>query len=289
MSRSTPTTVLARGREASVEELRRRAEWIRLQTIELVDIAGSGHYSSVFSCAELFSVLYYRALRLDPADPANPDRDRFLLGKGHAAVGLYPCLADLGFFSTDLLADYTRLGSPLGDHPDMRKVPGIDFSSGSIGHNLSVGLGMALAARKQDRDYRTVVMLGDGELNEGQIWEATMAAAHFGLGNLVAVVDLNGYSLDGPVSEVMGIEPVAAKFEAFGWATREIDGHDVEQVRDALDALPPTDGDTPFCLLARTQKGKGVPFMEHSPDWHLGYLGESDKERAIAAIEGRLR
>jgi transketolase len=293
---STPTPIasaasgmLERGRETGVEELRRRAEWIRLKTIELVDIAGSGHYSSTFSAAELFAVLYYRALRLDPANPANPDRDRFLLGKGHAAVGLYPCLADLGFFPAEILDDYTRLGSPLGDHPDMRKVPGVDFSSGSIGHNLSVGAGMALAARKQGRDYRTVVMLGDGELNEGQVWEAAMAAAHFKLGNLVAIVDLNGYSLDGPVSEVMGIEPVAAKWEAFGWTTREIDGHDVAAVVRALDELPPTESETPFCLLARTQKGKGVPFMESSPDWHLGYLGEKDRALAVAAIEERLR
>src|SRR5690606_7251090 len=134
-----------------------------------------------FSCAELFAVLYYHSLRLDPADPLWPDRDRFLMGKGHAAVGLYPCLADLGFFPEALLDDYTRLGSPLGDHPDMRKVPGVDFSSGSIGHNLAVGVGMAIAARKRAQDYRTVVMLGDGEMNEGQVWEAAMAAGHFGL------------------------------------------------------------------------------------------------------------
>jgi transketolase len=280
---------LERNRDVSSEDLRRRAEWIRLKTIELVDIAGSGHYSSTFSCAELFAVLYYRTLRLDPARPDNPARDRFLLGKGHAAVGLYPCLADIGFFPAEWLDSYTRLGSPLGDHPDMRKVPGVDFSSGSIGHNLSVGVGMALAGRKQGRDFRTVVMLGDGELNEGQIWEAAMSASHFGLGNLVVIIDLNGYCLDGAVSDVMGIEPVAEKWEAFGWSTREIDGHDVDQVVDALDALPPTDGSKPHCVLARTMKGKGVPFMEQSPDWHLGYLGERDRAIAVSAIEERLR
>lgn len=285
---SSSAGVLGRNRDITLRDLRNRSEWIRLKTIELIDIAGSGHYSSTFSCAELLAVLYYRTLRLDPKNPSWPDRDRFLLGKGHAAVGLYPCLADLGFFSAKLLDDYTRLGSPLGDHPDMRKVPGVDFSSGSIGHNLSVGVGMALAARKRSQDYRTVVLLGDGELNEGQVWEAAMSASHFGLGNLVAIVDLNGYCLDGPISEVMGIEPAGAKWEAFRWHTREIDGNDVGAVAEALDHMPRTDSTRPLCILARTIKGKGVPFMEGSPDWHLGYLGESDKKIAVEAIKARM-
>lgn len=278
---------LERVREVSTEELQRRADWIRLQTIELVEIAGSGHYSSTFSCAEIFAALYYRTLRLNPADPQDPDRDRFLLGKGHAAVGLYPCLADLGFFPEEWLAEYTRLGSPLGDHPDMRKIPGVDFSSGSIGHNLSVGAGMAKAARLSGRDYRTVVLLGDGELHEGQIWEATMAAAHFELGNLVAIVDMNGMTLDGPTEEIMGIEPVADKFAAFGWNTIEVDGHDIGALVAVLDDLPATDSTVPTCILARTKKGKGVPFMELSPAWHLGFLGPKDKQAAVAAIEGK--
>jgi transketolase len=279
---------LERGRAATTEELERRADWIRLQTIELVEVAGSGHYSSTFSCAEIFAALYYRALRLDPADPSDPDRDRFLLGKGHAAVGLYPCLADLGFFPEEWLADYTRLGSPLGDHPDMRKVPGVDFSSGSIGHNLSVGAGMAKASRFAGRDCRTVVLLGDGELHEGQVWEAAMAAAHFGLGNLVAIVDLNGMTLDGPTEEIMGIEPVAEKFAAFGWRTVDVDGHDMGALVEVLDGLPGTESEVPTAILARTKKGKGVPFMEESPAWHLGFLGPKDKEVAVGAIEGRL-
>jgi transketolase len=284
----TTTPILQRGRATSLDDLRDRAEWIRLKTIDLIDVAGSGHYSSTFSCAELFAALYYHGLRLDPRNPQNPDRDRFLMGKGHAAVGLYPCLADLGFFPEDWLEQYTRLGSALGDHPDMRKVPGIDFSSGSIGHNLSVGVGMAVAGRKQGRDYRVVVMLGDGELNEGQVWEAAMSAAHFGLGNLVALVDLNGMSLDGTVSEVMGIEPVAAKWEAFGWRVVEIDGHDMAKVVDVLDGLPDTGSDRPTCVVAHTLKGKGVPFMELSRDWHLGFLAGEDKAVAIAAIKERM-
>jgi len=281
---SVGTGRLERGRDISVEDLQRRAHWIRLKTIELVEVAGSGHYSSTFSCAELFAALYYRALRLNPDNPQDPDRDRFLLGKGHAAVGLYPCLADLGFFPEEWLEEYTRLHSPLGDHPDMRKVPGVDFSSGSIGHNLSVGVGMAWAGRADGRDYRAIVMLGDGELHEGQVWEAAMAAAHFNLGNLVAIVDLNGMTLDGPTGQVMNIEPVAAKFEAFGWRTLEIDGHDMADIMRELDELPGTGSEVPTCILARTQKGKGVPFMEANPAWHLGFLGGRDKEAAVAAI-----
>lgn len=281
-------TALARGRSASDDELRWRSEWIRLRTIDLVDVAGSGHYSSTFSCAELLAVLYYHALRLDPSDPAWPDRDRFVLGKGHVAVGLYPCLADLGYFPEDWLESYTRLGSPLGDHPDMRKVPGVDFSSGSIGHNLSVGVGMALAARREGRDNRVVVMLGDGEMNEGQIWEAAMSAAHFDLGNLVMIIDENRMSLDGLVSDVMAIEPLQNKLEAFGWDVTHVDGHDVEAVRRSLDGLPDPGAERPTCLIAHTMKGKGVSFMELSEAWHLGYLGPKDRERAVTEIRARM-
>lgn len=277
-----------RGRSASVTDLARRADWIRLQTIELTEIAGSGHYSSTFSCAELLAVLYYHALRLRPLEPAWPGRDRFVLGKGHVAIGLYPCLADLGMLPAAWLADYTRLGSPLGDHPDMTKVPGIDFSSGSIGHNLSVGVGMALSARLRGLDYRVIALLGDGELNEGQVWEATMSAAHFGLGNLVAIVDANGTSLDGPVDEVMAVEPIADKWRAFGWRVDELDGHDVQGLCRWTDGLADVNTATPTVLIARTVKGKGVSFMESDPGWHLGYLGEDDRRLAVTEIEGRL-
>jgi transketolase len=284
----TTATVLERGRASSDAALRRRAEWIRLRTIDLIEVAGSGHYSSTFSCAELLAVLYYHALRLDPANPAWSDRDRFVLGKGHVAVGLYPCLADLGYFPEGWLEDYTRLGSPLGDHPDMRKVPGVDFSSGSIGHNLSVGVGMALAGRRDRSDHRVVVMLGDGEMNEGQVWEAAMSAAHFELGNLVMIVDENRMGLDGLLAEVMNIEPLDHKLEAFGWQVVHVDGHDVTALRQAFDRLPDPSGTTPTCLIAHTLKGKGVSFMELSEAWHLGFLGPRDRERAEAEIRARM-
>jgi transketolase len=276
---------LHRGRAPSTTSLRDRANWIRLQTIELTEIAGSGHYASTFSCAEILAVLYYHALRLRPTEPRWRDRDRFLLGKGHVAIGVYPCLADLGYLPVEWLAGYTRLGSALGDHPDMTKVPGIDFSSGSIGHNLSVGIGMALSARLDDADYRVFVLLGDGELNEGQVWEAAMAAAHFKLGNLVAIIDANGTSLDGPVREVMNIEPIADKWRAFGWRVAECDGHDVDALMTWSDALASIDDAQPTVLIARTIKGKGVSFMESDPGWHLGYLGPEDRARAVAELQ----
>jgi transketolase len=281
----SPSGVLQRQRPAERVELRRRANWIRRQTLDLAEIARSGHYSSTFSCAELFAVLYYRTLRLDPGRPDWPERDRFLLGKGHAAIGLYPCLADLGYFPSEWLSSYTRLGSPLGDHPDMRKVPGIDFSSGSIGHNLSVATGMALAARMSGLDFRTIVLLGDGELHEGQVWEAAMAASHFTLGNLVAIVDYNRLTLDGPVSDVMGVEPMANKWQAFGWDVVEVDGHDVERIVEVLDELPATASEGPTCVIAHTIKGKGIDFMEGSADWHLGFLAGRDKDLAVAQLE----
>lgn len=278
--------ILPRNRNTDRRELERKADWIRLETIRLVEIARSGHYSSVFSCAEMFAALYYHCLRLDPAQPDWDDRDRFLLGKGHVAIGQYPVLAELGFFPAEWLDTYTRLGSALGDHPDMNKVPGCDFSSGSIGHNLSVGTGIALSAQMRERDYLTWVMLGDGELNEGQVWEAAMAAGHYGLSNLICIIDANGMGLDGDIGDVMSIEPIAAKFEAFGWSTSEIDGHDMAAVVESFEAAQ--EADRPHAIVARTRKGKGVQFMETTPYWHLGYLGPADKAAAIAEIQARI-
>jgi transketolase len=282
--------VLDRWRPAPADDLRRRADWIRLRTIQLIDRAGLGHYSSTFSCAEILSVLYYRALRLCPSDPGWPDRDRFLLGKGHVAVGLWPILADLGYFPPDWLDRFGHLGSPLNDHPNMRTAPGVDFSSGSLGHNLSVAVGMGLAGRLHDRDYRTFVLTGDGELQEGQMWEAAMAGSHYQLGNVVAIVDANGFSGAGPTSRAMNIEPLSARFEAFGWLALEVDGHDVDALVDALDEVPDPRSEQPTCIVARTRKGKGLAMMEDAPQaWHLGLMTAEQRDRAIAEIEARLR
>lgn len=261
-----------------------RARFIRLETLRLARIAGAGHYSSTFSAAELLAALYYRQLRVDPARPLWPDRDRFVLSKGHAAIGLYPVLADLGYFDPGLLDSYTRLGSPFGDHPDMRKVTGIDFSSGSLGHGLSVGVGMALGGRVQGLGYRTYVMVGDGELAEGQVWEAIMSASHFKLGSLVCIVDRNQLCIDGPTEQVMAVEPLGDRFTAFGWQVQRIDGHDFGAILQAFDALGPPGQGAPQVIIADTVKGKGVRRMELDLNWHVGNLGPDDYEAVRAEL-----
>jgi transketolase len=283
-------TTLERGRPAPAAELTWRADWIRLNTVRLIDQAGLGHYTSTFSCAEIFAVLYYHTLRLRPGEPDWPDRDRFLLGKGHVATGLWPILADLGYYPRDWLDRFGKLGSPLNDHPNMRLAPGIDFSSGALGHNLSVGTGMALAARIARRDYRTFVVTGDGELQEGQVWEAAMAASHYRLGSLVAIVDANGFSGSGPTSQAMNIEPLADRFGAFGWLVHEIEGHDVDVLTATFDNLPDPGSDRPVCVIARTHKGRGVARMEQWPQaWHLGLLPPAEQAEVIAEISRRMQ
>ncbi|MFD1707907.1 transketolase [Siminovitchia sediminis] len=261
-----------------------RAKFIRLETVRLVDIAKSGHYTSVFSCAEVFSALYYRILNIDPNNPDWTDRDRFVLSKGHAAIGLYPVLAELGYFPKEWLDSYTRVGSPLGDHPDMRKVPGIDFSSGSLGHGLSVSVGMALGGRIDDRDFKVYCMLGDGELNEGQIWEAAMSAGNFKLSNLIAIVDRNQMSLDGFTEDIMPVNPIDEKFKAFGWNTYEVDGHDIKSLLETFQHVEEHKNEKPTVIIAHTLKGKGVKGMELNNDWHLGYLSEADRKRVEEEI-----
>lgn len=270
---------------AEIGRLRERAEFVRLETLRLIQIAKVGHYTSVFSCAEIFAVLYYDAMRLKRGEPQWAARDRFLMGKGHAAVGLYPLLVDWGFFGKDVLDGYTRLGNPLGDHPDMRKVPGIDFSSGSIGHALSGGLGMVLGGRAQGQDFDVYVLLGDGEMHEGQVWEAALSAAHYKASNLIAIVDRNGYQLDGKVDDIIGIEPLDAKWRAFGWEVHSVDGHDAGALAALLRRVKADKNrDKPVCIIAQTVKGKGVHYMETEPGWHLGYLAPDDEARAADEI-----
>lgn len=282
------TTAAARsghGHNATPEFLADRARFVRLETVRLTRIAGAGHYSSTFSAAELFAALYYAHMRIDPARPDWPDRDRFILSKGHAAIGLYPVLADLGFFDPALLDDYTRLGSPFGDHPDMKKIKGVDFSSGSLGHGLSIGVGMALAGRVQQRDYRVYCMLGDGELHEGQIWEAAMAASHFQLQGLVGIVDRNGLCIDGHTEEIMGIEPIDERFRSFGWQVRRIDGHDLDAILGVLGDLEPAGVGAPQMIIADTIKGRGVRMMEGNLNWHVGNLVGRDYDAVVEELQ----
>jgi transketolase len=276
-------------REALIERLRERAKFVRLETMRLTRIAGAGHYTSTLSAAELFAALYYAELRYRPDEPDWPDRDRFVLGKGHAAIGLYPLLADVGFFDSGLLDDYTRLGSAFGDHPDMRKIAGIDFSSGSLGHGLSVSVGMALGARIQGRAFRVYCMTGDGELGEGQIWEAAMAASQFQLGSIVGIVDRNHLSIDGETESLMGLEPLAERFRSFGWQVHDVDGHDLDAILDVFDTLEGAAVGPPQMVIADTVKGRGVGRMEGDTQWHVGNLAGADYDDVIAEIESGLQ
>jgi transketolase len=266
-----------------------KAKLVRRETVRLTRIAGAGHYTGTFSAAELFAALYYAQLRYRPGQPDWPDRDRFVLSKGHAAIGLYPVLADVGFFDPALLDNYTRLHSRFGDHPDMRKIPGIDFSSGSLGHGLSTTLGMTLAARVQGRPYRSYVILGDGELCEGQVWEAAMAAGHYRAGSLVAIVDRNQLSIDGPTESIMGVEPLDEKFRAFRWQVQRIDGHDFDAILDAFAGLPADPHGPPQMIIADTVKGRGVQRMELDTNWHVGNLVGADYDDVLAEIEAGLQ
>jgi transketolase len=284
MSRSIRSVATGSDRESLLALLADRAKFVRTETVRLIAIAKAGHYTSVFSCAEIFAALYYHMLRVRPEEPRWTGRDRFLLGKGHVAVGLYPILADLGYFDPKLLDGYTRVGSPFGDHPDMTKIPGIDFSSGSLGHNLSVSVGMALAGRVDGLDYRTFCLLGDGEMNEGQVYEAMMAGGNFRLRNLIAIVDRNQMSLDGFTEDVMPIEPLADKWRAFNWDVWEVDGHDLNALVDTFDAIDARDSERPLCIIAHTRKGYGLSWMDLSREWHVGLLVGADYDRAMTEL-----
>ncbi len=278
--------ILERYRAISAEEVREKSRQLRLDILKLIDCAGLGHYSSSLSAVEILVTLYHHVLRLKRGEADWPERDRFLLGKGHIAVALWPIFAELGYIPRDWLPTFGDFDSKVTDHPDMLRTPGIDFSSGSLGHNLSVGLGMALAARQKGADNRVFVLLGDGEIHEGQVWEAVMAGAHYKLGNLVAIVDANGTCGDGPTNEVMQIDPLDKRFEAFGWRCLEVDGHDPQALLDTFAQLPDTTNEQPTCIVARTLKGKGVSFMELAPrEWHLGFLGPEDLDQAQREIK----
>ena len=279
----------SRKREELVDRLADRAKFARLETVRLTRIAGAGHYTASFSAAELFAALYYAELRYRPDEPDWPDRDRFVLGKGHAAIGLYPLLADVGFFDRALLDDYTRLDSAFGDHPDMRKIAGVDFSSGSLGHGLSVSVGMALGGRVQGRAFRVYCMMGDGELDEGQIWEAAMAASQFQVGSLVGIVDRNHLSIDGDTESIMSLEPLAARFESFGWKVYKVDGHDLDAILDVFNALETAAVAPPQIVIADTVKGRGVRRMEGNTEWHVGNLVGADYEAVLHEIESGLQ
>jgi transketolase len=249
----------------------------------MIGTAGSGHPGGSLSAADILTALYFSVMQLDPADPSWPERDRFVLSKGHAAPALYAVLAERGYFPVEELKGLRRLGSILQGHPDMKSTPGVEASTGSLGQGLSFAVGLAAAAKLDGAPWRVYVVLGDGELQEGQVWEAAMAAAHFGLDNLTAIVDNNGLQIDGPVEKVMSIEPVADKWRAFGWQVTNIDGHDFGQILGALAQARETAG-RPAVIIARTIKGRGVPFMENRAEWHGKAPSAEQLEEALRLL-----
>jgi transketolase len=233
---------------------------------------------------DVLAALYFHALRYDPKSPRSPDRDRFVLSKGHAAVSLACTLAEAGFFPKEWLKTYTTLDAPVTQHPDMHRTPGVEVSTGSLGHGIGVALGMALAAKKDSKPHRVFCLIGDGESHEGSVWEAAMAASHYGLDNFVVITDRNQLSMDGPTCEIMRLEPLADKWRAFGWGVRVVDGHDMRQVVAALDELPFESG-RPSQIIACTVKGKGLWLAEGVTEWHYGSLSTADMQRAISEIQ----
>ncbi|MCH8088866.1 MAG: transketolase [Chloroflexi bacterium] len=250
----------------SLQEMESRARVIRRHIVKMTAAAGSGHPGGSLSAVELLTALYFRVLRHNPSDPHWLDRDRFILSKGHCVPVLYSVLAEAGYFDVKELQTFRKVGSLLQGHCHVM-TPGVEQCAGSLGQGLSFGIGAALAGRLDGRDYTVYVMIGDGECDEGQVWEAAMAASHFRLDNLVAIVDRNRIQNDRHTSEAMEIEPIADKWASFGWTVKEIDGHDLAQVVDALEAAHQQDGER-HAIIAHTTKGKGVSFMEDNPEFH---------------------
>jgi transketolase len=239
---------------------------IRTRVVEMSHRAGTPHLGSALSCVDILVAAYWDALRIDPRRPSDPDRDRLLFSKGHAASALYAALALRGFFSEDLLESYAEAGGPLGEHPSP-DLPGIEVAAGSLGHGLSLGVGMALAARIHARSYRVLVLMSDGECNEGSVWEAALLAPAQRLDRLAVVIDYNKWQATGRSNEVTALHPLRAKWEAFGWSTREVDGHDIAALGALLKNVPDGSG-KPVAIVAHTTKGKGVSFMEDDNNWH---------------------
>ena len=267
----------------SVQELRKHAKELRKTALTMIYEAQSGHPGGAFSTAEITAALYYGEMNIDPKNPKWPDRDRYILSKGHACPIQYAALGLLGYFPEEKLHTLRQEGSILQGHPDMKKCPGIDISTGSLGQGLSCGVGMALAGKRDGKDYRVFVIVGDGELDEGQIWEAVMAGNAWNLDNLVIILDNNGLQLDGTTDQVIPHLDLTKKFEAFGYETSEIDGNDMEQVVETLKKIDDSTTGRPKCINAHTVKGKGVSFMENQLGWHG--MAPNAEQYAIAMEE----
>ncbi|BCZ44206.1 transketolase [Clostridium gelidum] len=265
-------------------ELKKTAKNVRINIIEAVSAAKSGHPGGSLSVADILTVLYFDKMNINPQNPKWEDRDRLVLSKGHVAPALYVILAERGYFPKENLITLRKLGSILQGHPDMKSTPGVDMSTGSLGQGLSAANGMALAAKLDNKDHNIYVILGDGEVQEGQIWEAAMTAAHYKLDNVIAVLDFNGLQIDGSNEEVMNINPIDEKFSAFGWNVIKIDGHDLEAISNAVDEAKKVQG-KPTVIIAKTVKGKGISFMENQASWHGTAPNEEQTKAAIEELE----
>ncbi|MDU5105944.1 transketolase [Clostridium sp.] len=269
----------------NVEELKSLAKIVRKDIISMLTESRSGHPGGSLSAADILTTLYFGEMNIDPKNPKDENRDRFVLSKGHAAPVLYSVLARRGYFPVEELNTLRKINSRLQGHPSMKCLPGVDMSTGSLGQGISVSVGMALAGKMDKKDYRVYTLLGDGELEEGQVWEAAMSAAHYKLDNLTAFVDFNGLQIDGDITKVMNPSPIDKKFEAFGWNVLVIDGHDIEAIQDAIEKGRNVKG-KPTVIVCKTVKGKGVSFMENQAGWHGTAPSKEQCEQALSEIGG---
>ncbi len=267
-------------------ELKLKAELIRKRILEVVNDAKGGHIGGDMSCVNLLTVLYFAKLRVDPGNPKMDDRDRFVMSKGHSVEALYVTLESAGFIPNEILDTYGKYDSALGGHPT-NTTPGIEVNSGALGHGLSIGAGMALAAKMDGKSYKTYVLMGDGEQAEGSVYEAAMAASHYKLDNLVAFIDRNGLQISGHTEEVMALEPIDRRWEAFGWDVSHANGDCIEDLLRAIDGIDTGNG-KPHLIIMKTTKGRGVSFMENVLKWHHGIPSEEEVEEALAEIENRI-
>ncbi len=267
-----------------IKDLQEKAKDLRRDIIEMIYRAKSGHPGGSLSIADIMSVLYWKEMNVDPENPKDENRDRFVLSKGHAAPALYAALIEKGYAGKELIPTLRKWHSPLQGHPDMKKLPGVEMSTGSLGQGLSAANGMALSGKIYGKNYRVYTILGDGEIQEGQIWEAAMTAAHYKLDNLVAIVDYNNLQIDGKVSDVMDVYPISDKFKAFNWHVIEIDGHSYEEIIRAFEEARNTKG-KPTVIVARTAKGKGVSFMENNPGFHGVAPNDEEYRKAMEELK----
>lgn len=273
---------------ATAADLADQARRIRQTSLEMVCRAGLGHPGGDLSSADILATLFFHVLQIDPAHPDDPGRDRFVMSKGHASASLYATLAQRGFLPPEQLETFAKPLAELNGHPDRRKIPGVEASTGPLGHGLPVAVGMALAAKMDRADWRTFVLTGDGELQEGSNWEAIMAAGQFQLDNLTAIVDRNGLQLSDTTEHTVRLEPLADRWRSFGWSVAEVDGHDCAGLVQAFDTLPIEDG-RPSCIITRTRKGRGVSFMEDRTEWHHRVPTDAELAAALAELDGGVR